>query len=63
MANLVEKPNNWYKKDSKDVEFTKRKCLPCGKMFDSWGVGNRICKECKTSSAYKDAINTTSIKM
>tara|TARA_R100001086_G_scaffold101173_1_gene50707 strand:- start:453 stop:647 length:195 start_codon:yes stop_codon:yes gene_type:complete len=64
MAHLIkEKPNNWYKKPKEKENITLRKCLPCGKMFDSWGPGNRICKECKTSSAYKDYYPTTSIKM
>ena len=27
--------------------WTKRKCLSCGKTFDSWGIGNRLCKGCK----------------
>jgi len=63
MVDLIkEKPNNFYSKKPKET-FTPRKCLPCGKMFDSWGSGNRICKECKTSSNYKSYSPTTSIKM
>lgn len=27
-----------------------RPCLTCGKKFQSWGAGNRICKKCKESS-------------
>ena len=37
-------PNQSYK----NIEnWTKRKCLCCNKMFDSWGIGNRLCKSCK----------------
>ena len=38
-----ENPNKSYNNDN----WTKRKCLCCGKIFDSWGIGNRLCKGCK----------------
>ena len=30
---------------------TKRKCLRCEKMFDSEGIGNRLCLTCKSFAA------------
>ena len=37
-------PNQSYKNNE---NWTKRKCLCCGKIFDSWGIGNRLCQRCK----------------
>ena len=31
----------------------RRKCLTCGKKFDSSWIGNRICKPCKAGKAYR----------
>ena len=31
----------------------ERKCLMCLTMFMSEGLGNRICNECKKTTAYK----------
>lgn len=31
---------------------TRRNCLGCGRGFDSWGIGNRMCRTCKRSPAY-----------
>lgn len=28
----------------------KRKCLSCGKMFESSHIGNRMCRKCKEPS-------------
>ena len=39
-----ENPNKSYKNNE---NWTKRKCLCCGKIFDSWGIGNRLCQKCK----------------
>ena len=39
-----ENPNKSYKNNE---NWTKRKCLSCGKIFDSWGIGNRLCQGCK----------------
>ena len=39
-----ENPNQSYKNNE---NWTKRKCLCCDKIFDSWGIGNRLCKSCK----------------
>jgi len=35
------------KKPLKNENWTKRKCLCCSKIFDSWGIGNRLCQGCK----------------
>ena len=35
------------KKPLPNEHWVKRKCLCCGKIFDSWGIGNRLCKGCK----------------
>jgi hypothetical protein len=35
------------KKPLQNENWTKRKCLCCGKIFDSWGIGNRLCQGCK----------------
>jgi hypothetical protein len=39
-----ESPNKSYKNNE---NWVKRKCLCCNKIFDSWGIGNRLCKSCK----------------
>ena len=39
-----ENPNKSYKNNE---SWVKRKCLCCSKIFDSWGIGNRLCKGCK----------------
>ena len=39
-----ENPNKSYKNNE---NWVKRKCLCCNKIFDSWGIGNRLCKGCK----------------
>ena len=39
-----EDPNKSYKNNK---DWTKRRCLCCSKIFDSWGIGNRLCKSCK----------------
>lgn len=31
--------------------FTDRRCLCCGRGFRSWGIGNRMCGECRGGSA------------
>ena len=43
--NLNKSSNN--KKPDQNEEWSKRRCLCCGKIFDSWGIGNRLCKGCK----------------
>ena len=35
------------KKPLQNENCTKRKCLCCSKIFDSWGIGNRLCQGCK----------------
>ena len=35
------------KKPDQNEEWSKRRCLCCNKIFDSWGIGNRLCKSCK----------------
>jgi len=35
------------KKPLQNENWTKRKCLCCSKIFDSWGIGNRLCLGCK----------------
>ena len=44
-----ENPNqsSTNKKPLQNENWTKRKCLCCGKIFDSWGIGNRLCQGCK----------------
>ena len=43
--NLNQSSKN--KKPLQNENWVKRKCLCCGKIFDSWGIGNRLCKGCK----------------
>lgn len=31
----------------------KRNCLCCGKPFDSEGIHNRVCDDCKSTSAWR----------
>ena len=49
VANKNENPNksSTNKKPLKNENWTKRKCLCCSKIFDSWGIGNRLCQRCK----------------
>lgn len=35
----------------KPYKITKRSCLNCNTVFDSWGAQNRICDKCKSSNA------------
>ena len=44
-----ENPNksSTNKKPLQNENWTKRKCLCCSKIFDSWGIGNRLCQGCK----------------
>ena len=35
------------KKPLQNENWVKRKCLCCDKIFDSWGIGNRLCQGCK----------------
>ena len=44
-----ENPNqsSTNKKPLQNENWTRRKCLCCGKIFDSWGIGNRLCQRCK----------------
>ena len=37
-----------YLKDKTSIK--KRKCLKCGKQFESKGVGNRVCLKCSLSN-------------
>ena len=38
----------------------ERKCLMCTKHFRSEWSGNRVCKKCRTSSAWKEGNMTSS---
>lgn len=42
-------------KPAPDVDTrARRKCLGCGKRFMSDGPGNRVCSQCKHTSAWRD---------
>jgi len=49
VINKNENPNksSTNKKPLQNENWTKRKCLCCSKIFDSWGIGNRLCQGCK----------------
>ena len=49
MTSKNENPNQYFtnKKPLQNENWTKRKCLCCGTIFDSWGIGNRLCQRCK----------------
>ena len=38
----------------------ERKCLMCSRHFSSEWSGNRVCKKCRTSSAWKEGNMTSS---
>ena len=38
----------------------ERKCLMCSRDFRSEWAGNRVCKKCRTSSAWKEGNMTSS---
>ena len=44
---VTSKNENPNKKPLQNENWTKRKCLCCSKIFDSWGIGNRLCQGCK----------------
>ena len=44
---VINKNKNPNKKPLQNENWTKRKCLCCSKIFDSWGIGNRLCQGCK----------------
>jgi len=44
---VISKNENLNKSSTNKKPWTKRKCLCCGKIFDSWGIGNRLCQKCK----------------
>ena len=44
---VISQNENLNKSYKNNENWTKRKCLSCGKIFDSWGIGNRLCKSCK----------------
>ena len=31
-----------------------RRCLMCGTLFLSFGSGNRVCKKCKSTQAWRE---------
>ena len=49
MISNNENPNksSTNKKPLQNENWVKRKCLCCDKIFDSWGIGNRLCQGCK----------------
>ena len=44
---VISKNENLNKSYKNNENWTKRKCLCCSKIFDSWGIGNRLCQGCK----------------
>ena len=44
---VMIKNKNLNKSYKNNENWVKRKCLCCGKIFDSWGIGNRLCQGCK----------------
>ena len=44
---VISKNENPNKKPFQNANWSKRKCLRCNTIFDSWGIGNRLCKGCK----------------
>ena len=39
--------------DQNDCSERYRSCLMCGDRFLSFGPGNRICKKCKSTQAWR----------
>ena len=44
---VISQNENLNKSYKNNENWTKRKCLSCDKIFDSGGIGNRLCKSCK----------------
>lgn len=45
--------------DTKDIEnqenaVAKRQCLFCGSTFESRWIGERVCRRCKESAAWRE---------
>lgn len=47
----ANKPRQW---DEMMADWDDRKCLMCGKMFRSWGKGNRLCADHRNMSMGMD---------
>ena len=43
---VISKNENLNKSYKNNENWAKRKCLCCGKILDSWEIGNRLCKGC-----------------
>jgi hypothetical protein len=43
------------KKDRPEIILTPRSCLSCSQTFGSESVGNRICRPCRNTDAWKSA--------
>jgi tRNA(Ile2) C34 agmatinyltransferase TiaS len=54
--NIRFKKDNEVVEDQDKVVEKLRRCLMCGRMFDSHGPGNRICKKCKSTSAWRSGL-------
>ncbi len=52
MQEQIEKRRQHTKPKNDNSQRKKRRCLgsDCGKMFMSWGPGNRLCGECSAQS-------------
>lgn len=43
------------KREAREAEMRTRKCLICGENFPSEWIGNRACKTCKQTAAWRAA--------
>lgn len=33
--------------ETRRAKKTRRRCMCCTSEFDSWGIGNRLCRDCR----------------
>lgn len=49
-------PRKGYGKPEVKVDLAWRLCLMCRHFFLSDGIGNRICKQCKTTDRWQNGV-------
>ena len=60
---MTEKPDYYDQKKPSSSDKKMRVCMMCRKKFPSEWAGNRFCKECKTTSEFKNGHSTFKVRM
>ena len=54
---LIRDPSKWKRPKHQRPgtwSLTRRRCMRCGTIFSSWGIGNRMCVRCRGHDAGSD---------